>query len=75
MGRIEKIILSFLCGATLGVPACYDSGDRPGGHGTPADASVDTPDDSTADVDEEEGPIDIPMYGPPIETLYGPPAF
>jgi hypothetical protein len=72
MRRIEKMILSLICGAALAVPACYDSGDRGGARDVP-DAEVDPADDALEDVDEEEAPPVEDMYGPPIDTVYGPP--
>ena len=69
MRRIEKMILSLICGAALAVPACYDSGDR---RDAP-DAEVDSAQDALEDVDEEEAPPEEDMYGPPVVTTYGPP--
>ena len=78
MRRIEKILLSLICGAALAVPACYGSGDRHGEHDAPdADAVEDGVEEAVEDVvedAEEEEPTDHAMYGPPIDTVYGPPS-
>jgi hypothetical protein len=71
MRRLEKMFLSLLGGAVLGLPGCYDSGDRRP-EDPPPDVSEDTPGDAAPDVDEEEPP-DVDMYGPPVDLMYGPP--
>ena len=77
MRRLEKMILSLICGAAIGLPGCYASDDRNGPGDPPEDAPVDAADDAVEDmiedVAEEEMPPDEDMYGPPVDFLYGPP--
>lgn len=77
MRRFEKMILSLICGAALGLPGCYASDDRDGPQDPPPDVEEDALEDAVedmiADVAEEETPPDETMYGPPIDVLYGPP--
>ena len=73
MRRLEKMILSLICGAAIGLPGCYASDDRDGPLDPPPDAAEDVAEDVIEDMDEEEEPADDYMYGPPVITLYGPP--
>ena len=75
MRRLETTILTLICGAALGLPGCYASDERAGPGDPPADASADVMEDGLEDVEEEEGPPIMDMYGvPPDDTLYGPPS-
>jgi len=80
MRKLEKMILSLVCGVSLSVAACWDSGTRPGGdrdHDAAADAAGKAREDDPVkeEVEDmvEEEPADHYMYGPPIDTMYGPP--
>ena len=73
MRRLEKMILSLICGAAIGLPGCYASDDRDGPGDPPPDAAEDVVEDSGEDDAEEEIPVEETLYGPPVDFLYGPP--